>query len=289
MENALLGGQQLEQTLQGREDTSNDNDIPLDLESTNLETEEQEDDFYIEEQGSTLAPSSSVAYDAAHQLDTDHAPFEPEFEPAVEHLELEGDFLPEITNIKDEITSGDFHVTSHAMFATPPMQMNNSGRILDDATLDRLQEEMTRIEQQRRQGVKNGTSAVLVHPGQPNVPSPIPVLRDTHQSGAALQGRARDLQTINASQRQPNHSLLSTIHSNSNSDFNAFDDSDTSPQSEISIPRHRENTRKKTKRDRGDSEGSSASRPLIPLSEETGKRIIVKDRMDQLSVRHYVE
>ncbi|KAJ9118194.1 hypothetical protein QFC22_004098 [Naganishia vaughanmartiniae] len=285
LDDTLLGDHNPSQKVQSRQDVSNNDDIPLDLGSPSLRAEEQVDDFYIEDPGSILGPSPSAAYDPAHQLVDHHAPFEPEFESAVEHLDLEGDFLPEITNIKDEITSGDFDVSEEATFTTPPIRVNRSERILDDDTLDRLQEEMTRIEQQqqRRQGALNETFAAVGNPGQSDVPSPHPAFTTLRQTGFPLQGGSYDRQITKSLDPQPNHSFFPTIHSNSNSDFNAFDDSDTSPQSEMSVPPHRKKTRRKARRDRGDSDGSSTSRPLVPRSEETGKRIMAKDRMDQLS------
>jgi hypothetical protein len=268
---------------QERPDTSIDDTIPLDLGSADGGTEEQEDGFYIEEQRPVLDSSSGAAYDPAHHLSQDHAPFEPESGSAVEHLDLEGDFLPEITNVKDEVhESGDFAVHEDALFATLPVQVNKGQRILDDETLERLQEEMTRIEEKRTQGASNETFAALIHPGQIDVPSTTPVFTGFRQTGVPLQGCSRDHQTTKSLEPHRNHSFLSTIHGNGNSDCNAFDDSDTSP--EMSIAQHRTKTRRKATKDRGDSDGSSTSRPLIPLSEETGKRIMAKDRMDQLSV-----
>ncbi|KAJ9099783.1 hypothetical protein QFC21_003781 [Naganishia friedmannii] len=271
------------QRLQRRHNASNHDDIPLDLNSPDPGTEEQDEHFYIEDHGAITDPLSDAAYDSTHQLAEDHAPFEPEFESAVEHLELEGDFLPEITNVKDEITSGDFDDSADAMFPTPPIQINRSERILDDETLDRLQDEMTRIEQQRTQNASSGPFAADGNPNQSDLPSPHPSFTNFRQTGFPLQGGSCDYQTGKSLEVQPNHSFLSTIHSNSNSDFNAFDDSDTSPRSETSIPQHQKKSRRRSKRDRGDSDGSSTTRPLIPLSEETGKRIASKDRMDQLS------
>lgn len=268
---------------QERADTSIDDTIPLDLGSADGGTEEQEDGFYIEERRPVPDSSSGAAYDPAHHLSQDHAPFEPESGSAVEHLDLEGDFLPEITNVKDEVhESGDFAVHEDALFATLPVQVNKGQRILDDETLERLQEEMTRIEEKRTQGASNETFAALIHPGQIDVPSTTPVFTGFRQTGVPLQGCSRDHQTTKALEPHRNHSFLSTIHGNGNSDFNAFDDSDTSP--EMSVAQHRTKTRRKATKDRGDSDGSSTSRPLIPLSEETGKRIMAKDRMDQLSV-----
>ncbi|KAJ9094326.1 hypothetical protein QFC19_008012 [Naganishia cerealis] len=286
LEDTLLGGQHLARALQRNDDASIEDHIPLDLGRTDLSSEQQEDsNFYIEERQSAPESSTSVAYDSAHQLGIDDAhDFEPEFEVTVEQLELEGDFLPETVDIKDEITGGDYELPKEAtLFAKIPG--STDPRILDDETLDRLHEEMKRMDQQRRQGTSNNSYASLHTPSQSDGPSSNHSFVNFDLPGMAPQAGSSDHRKPQPTvEPQRSHSFLSIMHPTHNSEFNhAFDDSDTSPHSEVSLVQHRQKARKTVKDHRRDSEGSSASRPLIPLSEETGKRIIVKDRMDQLS------
>ena len=62
--------------------------------------------------------------------------------------------------------------------------------------------------------------------------------------------------------------------------------SDASPQSEASGSIQQKQSRRRMSAERRGSVGSSGSRghTLIPLCEETGKRMMMKDRMDQLAV-----
>jgi hypothetical protein len=248
-----------------------------------------EDVFYVEKRspansasGSMYAsPHGTAVTNTIHMNDKSFD--EKTFEIAVEDLEMDGHYLPESTHNDVEIATEHLHLAEDvARFGTPTIVDNSHERLIDDETLDRLKEEMKRMDQERNHVVKNPThNASTQHS---NMLAPFPTLSSPrHHQQNAFAGPS----TYQNSQPGPSigrNGSLRSMNLTGSPSIGSFLDSDASPQSEASAPPQQKPPRRRLTDERRDSGGSSSSRHLIPLCEETGKRMMMKDRMDQLAV-----
>lgn len=254
------------------------------------------DGLFVEERpGSDSAsviytPGDVSASHAQHSKDDDQSFDDADFEIAVDQQglqeqDLHGDFLPESVDGEVEIATEHLRLAEDVAFFTTRTVMDNSHeRLIDDETLNRLKEEMKRMDQEKAQ-LMNGSQ----HSNDQSTPnSPLQTDLPVESSGINQQIRYTttyqvaqpDLGTVRAN-ILPTASLIGGTPTGL-----SVNDSDASPQSEASGPPQPKQPRRQLTGERRDSVGSSGSRGhnLIPLCEETGKRMMMKDRMDQLAV-----
>lgn len=261
----------------------------MDVKRSSNDEIREEDGFYVEKRSPMDSPSGSM-YLSSHGtavINTSHGSDQSfdgkTFEVAVEHLEMDSHYLPESANHEVEIATEHLHLAEDvARFGTPTIMDNSHERLIDDETLDRLKEEMKRMDQERKHVIKIPTYDESTH--HSNVLPPFPTLASPgHHQQNAFAGPS-SYQTSQPGPSLGRNGLLCSTNFNGSPSIGSFLGSDASPQSEASAPPQQKPPRRRLTDERRDSGGSSSSRHLIPLCEETGKRMMIKDRMDQLAV-----
>lgn len=252
------------------------------------------DGLFVEEQpasdsGSAIyTPGDISSAEHGHHSKDDQSFDDADFEIAVDQQgsreqDLHGEFLPETVNDDVEIATEHLHLAEDVAFFTTRTVMDDSHeRLIDDDTLNRLKEEMKRMDQEKSRG---GSGAHTPNdqfsrnsPLQANLPVDTFAI-DPQVRYDNVQQVARPDRTAVRDNVLPSVSLLGRTPS-----AVSANGSDASPQSPGSV--QQKQSRRRMSGERRDSVGSSGSRghTLIPLCEETGKRMMMKDRMDQLAV-----
>lgn len=229
---------------------------------------------------SYLSPCGTTDINAEH---TPNKSFDgATFEVTVDHLEPDGNYLPETINDDVEIATEHLHLAEDvALFGTPPTMDNSHERLIDDETLDRLKEEMKRMDQERNHATLHPRNDASTQ--HSNALPPYSTLSSPgHHQQNAFAGPSTYQNLQPGATLGRNHSPFSA-NNNDSSDLGAIFNSDASHLFEIPAS-HQKPPRRRMTNERRDSTGSSGSKHLIPLCEETGKRMMIKDRMDQLAV-----
>jgi hypothetical protein len=248
---------------------------------------EDHGEFHIEKRSPMDYAPGSVYVSPCGTADIDpehpsHKPFaDTTFQVAVNHVEQDGNYLPETADDDDEIATEHLHLDEDvALFGTPPIMDTSHERLIDDETLDRLKEEMKRMDQERNHATMHVAHEAPAQ--QSNILPPFPTLSSPgHHQQNAFAGPSKYRTSQPGPSLGRSDSLRST-HLNGSPSIGSFLDSDASHLSEAS--HQQKPPRRRMTDERRDSTGSSGSKHLIPLCEETGKRMIVKNRMDQLAV-----
>jgi hypothetical protein len=256
-----------------------------------------DDGLFVEEQPGSDSPSglytpADLATVNPHDSKDNESFDDADFEIAVDQQglqeqELHGDFLPESVDGEVEIATEHLHLAEDVAFFTTRTVMDNSHeRLIDDDTLNRLKEEMKRMDEEKARFRANGSQT----PNEQSTRgSPLQAVQPIESPDVKQQIRYATTQQIiikPSPSTVRNNILPSTSLIGGTSSAVSVNGSDASPQSEASGHPQQKPSRRHLSDKRRDSVGSSSSRShnLIPLCEDTGKRMMMKDRMDQLAV-----
>ncbi|GHJ89716.1 hypothetical protein NliqN6_6118 [Naganishia liquefaciens] len=253
------------------------------------------DGLFVEEQpGSDSASAIYTSGDISsagngHLSKEDHSLDDADFEIAVDPCETQeqdvnGEFLPEADAGDVEIATEHLHLAEDVAFFTTRAVMDNSHeRLIDDDTLNRLKEEMRRMDQEKSR-IRND-----LHTSNDQSSRNLPLQANLAGQTFAIEPQVeytsvvQSAQSSNTAFRDDSLSSVSLLGRTPRAV--SANDSDASPQSEASGSIQQKQMRRHISGERRDSAGSSGTRghTLIPLCEETGKRMMMKDRMDQLA------